>query len=193
MSNITRRACASVALLAVVTFPSPGAAQVPSAAETSVETPSPNTIRLKADLPRPAATLDAVAWLAGGTWRGDGLGGETEESWSSPAAGAMMGMFRLVKPGAEGRKAVAFYEFLTFVEQQGGLVLKLKHFNADLTGWEEKDGFVTFRLARVTPDAVYFDGLTFRKEGPDKMTIFLALRDRATNTVSEAVFKYTRQ
>jgi hypothetical protein len=184
---------APVVVVAVLCSPTSSAAQASGAVDAAVETPSPNTIRLKPEAVRPAATLDAVAWLAGGTWRGDGLGGETEESWSTPAAGAMMGMFRLVKPGADGHKAVAFYEFLTFVEQQGSLVLKLKHFNADLTGWEEKDGFVTFRLARVTPDAVYFDGLTFRKEGRDKMTIFLALRDRATNTVSEATFKYTRR
>ena len=154
------------------------------------ESPTPNTLRLKPDLPRPAATLDAVAWMAGGVWRGDGLGGVTEESWSQPAAGAMMGMFRLVKGGAEGRAEVAFYEFLTMVEEGGSLVLKLKHFNADLTGWEEKGGFVTFRLVRVTPDAIYFDGLTFRREGPDKMTIFLALRD--ANGVREEIFRYAR-
>jgi hypothetical protein len=120
------------------------------------------------------------------------LGGVTEESWSAPAAGAMMGMFRVVKPGSDGREQVGFYEFLTFVEQDGTLALKLKHFNPDLTGWEEKAGMVTFRLARVTPDTIYFDGLTFRREGRDRMTIFLALRD-GTGTVREEVFRYTRQ
>ena len=156
------------------------------------ESSTPNTIRLKADAPRPKATLDVVSWMAGGTWRGDGLGGVTEETWSTPAAGAMMGMFRVVRRGPDGREQVAFYEFLTFVEQEGSLALKLKHFNADLTGWEEKGGFVTFRLARVTPDAIYFDGLTFRREGRDKMTIFLALRDQS-GTLREETFHYTRQ
>jgi hypothetical protein len=152
-----------------------------------------NTVRLAADAARPKATVDAMAWLAGGTWRGDGLGGVTEESWSTPAAGAMMGMFRLVKPAADSRQQVAFYEFLTFVEQNNTLALKLKHFNADLTGWEEKGGFVTFRLVSVGDDAIYFDGLTFRREGADKMTVFLALRDRDTGNVSEATFRYTRR
>jgi hypothetical protein len=99
----------------------------------------------------------------------------------------MMGMYRLIKDGK-----VAFYELLTFVEEEGSLTLKLKHFNADLTGWEEKDKFVTFRLARVAADAVYFDGLTFRRDGPDRMTIFLALRDTKTDTMSEVVFNMTR-
>ena len=158
----------------------------------AVTQPTPNTIRLAAGAPRPAATLDAVAWLAGGTWRGDGLGGATEESWSTPAAGAMMGMFRALKAGAGGRQEVTFYEFLTFVEQDGTLALKLKHFNADLTGWEDKERFVTFRLARVTPDAIHFDGLTFRRDGANRMTIFLALRD-ATGAIREEVFRYSRQ
>ena len=152
-----------------------------------------NTIGLPADAPRPKATLAAVSWLAGGAWRGEGMGGVAEEQWSAPAGGQMMGMFRLLKPGAGGNEAVSFYEFLTLVEQDGSLVMKLKHFNADLTGWEEKDKFVTFRLARVTPDAVYFDGLTFRREAPDRLSIFLALRDSATGTVSEATFKLTRR
>src|SRR5262245_41617930 len=77
---------------------------------------TPNTIRLEADAPRPVATLDVLKWLAGGTWRGEGLGGITEETWSSPVAGAMMGMFRVTKPGSGGHE-IAFYEFLTFVEQ----------------------------------------------------------------------------
>ena len=48
------------------------------------------------------------------------------------------------------------------------------------------------RLARVTPETVYFDGLTFRREGPDAMTIFLALRDSG-GSVREEVFRYRRQ
>lgn len=171
-------------LLAAILFPLVShAAQDPTAATSRTA----NTIALTADAVRPKATLAAVAWLAG-AWRGDGLGGVAEEQWSAPAGGAMMGMFRLLKPGSNGQEVVTFYEFLTLVEQDGSIVLKLKHFNPDLTGWEEKDRFVTFRLARVTPDAVYFDGLTFRREAPDRLSIFLALRDAKTGTVNEAAF-----
>jgi Domain of unknown function (DUF6265) len=170
----------------------PGLTQVPQDPPPAPAARTANTIGLPADAPRPKATLAAVSWLAG-AWRGDGMGGVAEEQWSAPAGGQMMGMFRLLKPGTGGSDAISFYEFLTFVEQEGTLVLKLKHFNADLTGWEEKDEFVTFRLARVTPDAVYFDGLTFRRDAPDRLSIFLALRDSATGTVSEATFRLTRR
>lgn len=152
-----------------------------------------NTIGLPADAERPKATLTAVSWLAGGAWRGDGMGGIAEEQWSAPAGGQMMGMFRQLKPGTGGSEAVSFYEFLTLVEREGSLVLKLKHFNPDLTGWEDKEKFVTFRLARVTPDAVYFDGLTFRRDAPNQLSIFLALRDSKTGELSEATFRLTRR
>jgi Domain of unknown function (DUF6265) len=129
-----------------------------------------NTIPAPSDAPGPRAALADVAWLAG-EWVGTGLGGVSEETWSAPAAGAMMGMYRLIVDGK-----VSFYEFMNLVEADGSLVLKLKHFNPDLTGWEEKDRFVSFRLAKIAPDQIWFGGLTFRRLGPDRLEIFLALR-----------------
>jgi hypothetical protein len=179
--------------LLVEIAPAPAGAQAPARAPTSTASSTPNTIRLAADAERPAATLAAVAWLAGGAWQGTGLGGEVEERWSAPAAGAMMGMFRLIRKDAEGRPAVVFYEFLLFLEEKGSLVLRLKHFDAGLIGWEEKDRSVTFRLARVEPDAISFDGLTFKRTGPDAMTVFLALRDKADGPFREERFAFVRR
>ena len=134
----------------------------------------------------PSATLADMSWLAG-QWTGTGLGGVSEEMWSAPAGGAMMGMYRLLRDGV-----VVFYEFLALVEEEGSLVLKLKHFDADLTGWEEKDRFVSFRLVRMTPAEAYFGGLTFRRAGDDRLEIFLALRD-ADGTVREEAFRMERR
>ncbi len=89
------------------------------------------------------ATLSAMAWLAG-RWIGEGLGGVSEEIWSEPRGGVMMGMYRSLK-----QDQPVFYEFLMLVEEQGSLVLKLKHFNPDFSGWEEKSSFVSFRLVMV--------------------------------------------
>ena len=147
---------------------------------------TPNTLTASAEVPSPPATLQDMAWFVG-HWTGTGLGGVCEEAWSEPAAGAMMGMFRFLK---EDR--VVFYEFLTLVEHEGTLLLKLKHFNADLTGWEEKADFITFRLLKMEPDAVYFEGLTFKRVGPRKLEIFLAIRNRADGSVREEPFVMTR-
>jgi hypothetical protein len=160
----------------------PSLAQNPGLAERTA-----NTVTAGADFPSPPATLRDAAWLAG-AWAGTGLGGTTDESWSPPVGGAMMGMFRLVQ-----KDKVVFYEFLTLVEHDGSLQLKLKHFNADLTGWEEKADMVRFRLLKVDGDAVYFEGLTFRRVGADRLQIFLALRNKGETVFREERFELTRR
>ena len=152
----------------------------------AAEAQTPNTIPAPADGVGPPATLKDLNWLIG-RWLGSGLGGVSEETWSAPASGAMMGMYRLVVGGK-----VSFYEFMNLSEENGSLVLKLKHFNADLTGWEEKDRFVSFRLAKLTATEAWFGGLTFRRVGEDRLQIYLALRDR-DGTVREEEFRMERQ
>jgi hypothetical protein len=168
-------------VLVLVMLAAPHARQAPAPRPHTA-----NTLTAPDDFRSPAATVKDLAWFAG-AWTGSGLGGVTDEIWSPPAGGAMMGMFRLVRDGK-----IVFYEFLTLVEQDGSLLLKLKHFNPDLTGWEERANFVTFRLLTIAPDAVHFNGLTFRRQGADRMEIFLALRNSKTGTVSEERFSMTR-
>jgi len=145
----------------------------------------PSHTRQLGDTPSPPATLADVAWLQG-RWTGDGLGGVNEELWSPPGGGVMMGMYRLLKDGKP-----VFYEFLMLAEESGSLVMKLKHFNPDFSGWEEKTGFVTFKLVAVEPRAVYFSGLTFLREGDDELHIYLRLREKS-GEVREEVFKMRR-
>jgi hypothetical protein len=145
---------------------------------------TPNTIPAPAEAVR--ASIADVSWLTG-EWTGTGLGGVSEETWGAPAAGGMIGMYRLLVDGKP-----SFYEFMNIVEESGSLVLKLKHFNPDLTGWEEKDKFVSFRLAKLAPNEAWFGGLTFRRLGADRMEIFLALRDKS-GTVREEKFEMVRK
>jgi hypothetical protein len=86
---------------------------------------------------------------------------------------------------------LGFYEILCISEDGGSLVLKLKHFNADLTGWEERDETVDFPLVKLGVDEAYFDGMTFHRSG-DELQVFVASKseDRAA---SELAFRYTRQ
>lgn len=160
-------------------------ATVPVAGQTP-DTPPANTIRLEPGAPRPPARIDDVAWLAG-AWEGEGLGGTLDEVWSPPKAGAMVGYFRLVKDGKP-----VFYEILTLLEAEGSLELRLKHVNPDMTGWEEKNGFVTFRFVKQDATGVWFEGLTFRRLGEDRLEAFLALRNRTDGTVREEKLVYRR-
>ena len=136
--------------------------------------------------PAPRATLADFAWLAG-HWTGTGLGGSSEEMWMPAAGGAMLGSFRQMKDGA-----VVFYELLTFVERDDTVVLRLKHFNADLTGWEEKAQVLEFRLVELTATKAVFDAMTFLRDGDDAFRVTLRIRDRKTGDVREEVFQYRR-
>ena len=115
-----------------------GAALAAGAYAAPQQGTTPNTLRLPEGAPRPAARVADFAWLAG-RWTGEGMGGRIDEAWSPPDGGAMVGYFRLVK----GDKPV-FYEILTLIEVEGSVEMRLKHVNADMTGWEEKNDFVTF-------------------------------------------------
>jgi hypothetical protein len=121
---------------------------------------TPNTLTLPAGAPRPPARVADQAWLSG-QWIGEGLGGHIDEVWSQPEGGAMVGYFRLVKDGKP-----VFYEIMTLLESEGSVEMRLKHVNPDMTGWEEKAAFVTFRLVKHDATGAYFSGLTFRPRGP---------------------------
>lgn len=143
--------------------------------------------RTTATPPAPAATgaIQQAAWLAG-HWRGEGLGGTNEELWSPPAAGTMMGVFRHMR---EGR--VVFYEFMTLSTRSDRLVLAIKHFDADMTGWEEPTESVEFPLERVEPDALYFEGMIYRRTAPDEREVTVMLGPDAEDRRPE-LFTYSR-
>ena len=144
-----------------------------------------HTYTRSADTPAPRAQVEDMAWMTG-HWMGEALGGTAEEIWSPPRGGAMMGMFRLVKDGR-----TAFYELMTIVPEDGSLVLRLKHFNADLTGWEEKEKTVDFPLVAVMDGGFHFEGLSFRPDGEDHLRVHLAMHGK-DGTTREETFVYTR-
>ena len=144
-----------------------------------------NTLALETGTPPPAATLDDISWLEG-HWTGEAFGGLAEEIWSAPRGGSMMGMYRHID-GA----SVSMYEILALVEESGSLVLKLKHFNPDLTGWEEKNEVRAFPLVKREAEKLYFDGMTFERLGPDEIRVFLAI-DMRDGSVHEELFNYRR-
>lgn len=145
-----------------------------------------NTMYKDPDSESPPAALEDVAWLAG-HWRGEQWGGIIDEVWSSPLGNSMMGMFRLVVDGK-----VKFYEFVTITEERGTLMLRLKHFHGNLKGWEEKDETIDFPLVTVSPDKVYFDGITLERVSGREMNVYVELEDADTGERNETTFRYER-
>ena len=146
-----------------------------------------HTLRLAPGQASPAATIADVAFLVG-HWTGDGLGGQFEEVWTAPKQGVMVGMYR----GLKSDGTPTFNELLVLREEKGSLIVRLKHFNADMTGWEEKAQVVTMPFVGKRDGLVHFDGMAFQVTGPDTLTCYLAIENKKEGTVREATFTYKR-
>jgi hypothetical protein len=108
-----------------------------------------------------AATVDfsSFAFLEG-RWCGSALGGEVRERWEAPFGDAMTGSMTVVRNGE-----VYFHELFTIVNGDGGFELRLKHFGADMVGWETRDEVVVFALVAARPGMVDLEGLTMMGDG----------------------------
>lgn len=133
-----------------------------------------------------APTLENIRWIAG-NWKGEAFGGITEENWSEPSGDSMMATFKLIVDGK-----VNFYEIETISEINNSLLLRLKHFNNDLKGWETKDKTIDFPLVRVTKTKVIFEGMTFEYTNENNMTVYVAISQK-DGTTAIVPFHYTKK
>ncbi|MBT8091621.1 MAG: hypothetical protein KJN77_01205 [Gammaproteobacteria bacterium] len=95
------------------------------------------------------------------------------------------------RPEASLEDGVAFYELLLLVVEDGTLSLKVKHFNADFSAWEEKPDFVNFRLVKKEKDALHFQGLSFYKRGDDAIDGYIVMKNG--DMLTEHRLTYGRQ
>lgn len=144
-----------------------------------------HTYKLAPGENRPAADLDDAALLVG-SWTGTAFGQRFETVWNPPSSGSMVGLFKLF-----GDDGVAFYELLLLTVEEGTLSLKVKHFNADFSAWEEKADFVDFKLVKNEKDALHFGGLSFYKRGEDAIDGYIVMRKG--ETVTEHHLQYARR
>jgi len=138
---------------------------------TAAEPRTEHTFQLAKGEKRPTATIDDAAWLAG-SWSGTAFGQRFEEVWNPPSAGTMVGFFKLI-----GDEGVVFYELLLLSVEEGSLSLKVKHFNADFSAWEEKEDFVNFRLVKKEDDGLHFGGLSFYRRDDGSMDGYIVMKD----------------
>jgi hypothetical protein len=164
------RALILTALLALMGIP---------AIASAGDSPS-NTLKLDPRASPPKATIADMAWLQG-RWVGTGLGGTVEEVWTPPSGNSMLGMFRLMK----GDK-IAFCEICTITEVGGSLLLRVKHFNGNLVGREEKDASIEFPLVKLAANEAFFHGLTYRKEADGSLRAYVVIHKKNGDTSEEA-------
>lgn len=92
-------------------------------------------------------------------------------------------------------------EMLTIVTEGENIVLRVKHFDRSLVGWEEKDMAITMPLVKQSSDESIFETkepagaktqsvrLTYRKAGPDKMDIILEVKGEGQERRNEFHFE----
>jgi hypothetical protein len=145
---------------------------------------TPNVLRLDSNAVSPPATIADFSFIIG-SWFGPALGGICYEVWSEPSGETMAGTFKMVTDDQVG-----FYELMVIAPAGESYAMLLKHFNADMTGWEEKDEVVTFPLVKIENETAYFDGLTMRRTHPDSLEVFVLAG--SGDKQHELVFIYSR-
>ncbi len=134
---------------------------------------------------QPSVSIEDFGFLQG-YWQGTGFGGQSEEVWMPPVDGRMFGVFKQSQDSE-----LIFTEFMEIVETEEGFILRLKHFNPDFSGWEEKDDNVTFKLTSVSENNAVFGGLSYEVIESNKLQVKLRMRNDDGSTVTE-VFDFTR-
>lgn len=144
-----------------------------------------NTMSFEEGMTSPNASLNEVSWIQG-HWKGEAFGGVTEEIWSPPLGDSMMFSFKLVVDDN-----VQFYELGIIRQVDDTLILQLKHFNNDLTGWEEKNETEDFRLIKIDKSRVYFDDFTLEKINDNEINLYVVVSEKGAK--EEIKFNYKRQ
>ena len=145
-----------------------------------------NTISFEEGMESPVAIINDVSWISG-HWFGNAFGGTVEEIWSPPMGDSMMFVFRLVKDGEVG-----FYEIGHIKEVGASLILQLKHFNRDLSGWEEKGETVDFKLVRLEENKAFFDNFTFERINENAINLYVVVKE-SDEKAEEIKFSYKRK
>ena len=162
---------ALLAALAIAAAPSPASAQ-------QTRTAAPGSVP-------PAASLADLAWLEG-EWTGEGFDSVLHENYSAPVGGQMPGHFYAAQNGRP-----TFYEFVMIAEVGNSIEYRVRHFNPDMTAWEDKAFFVRFPLVAIEKDAWFFDGLTIRRTGANAADHIVRVKAK-DGTEREAILHYRR-
>lgn len=138
--------------------------------------------------------IQRMAWLTGRWVNAEG-GEFSEETWSPPYGNSLIGMWRWVREG----RAVLF-ELLTLTAEPEGLVLRLRHFDRQGVGREEKDAPLVLREVRSGRSEATFEGvkdgrplrITYRRDGRDALTGIVETGGAAEGEAERQVYRFRR-
>lgn len=135
----------------------------------------------------PPASIDQLSWLVG-SWAGTGMGAEVAETYSAAFGGRITGHFTM----ADGKGRIRFTEIVDYVPVGQSLAFRVRHFNPDMSGWEDQTGKpVVFPLVAIEKDRWFFDGMTIERTGPDTLTTWVRISQKGVE--KEVPFQLVRR
>ncbi len=146
--------------------------------------PEPAVTPEPAETPRIA--LADLSWLEG-CWEGTAFGQAASECWMRTPNGRLTGMFQLLDGDRQRFSEIFVLDFF-----EDGPALRLKHFNPDLSGWEEKNDFIVFRLRETGTGFARFDGLDYRLDENGELLIALSMKRGEERHIERMRFRRTR-
>jgi len=126
--------------------------------------------------------VDQLNWMVG-NWAAEKWGGIAEEYWTTSSGNSIIGMFRLVVDDE-----LQFTEHFILCEEEGKPLLKLRHFNADFTGWEEKDEYLTFPFVEMGERFLQLDGIRYELLDSDQLRVTLKIMNKGVEKTEEFLF-----
>jgi hypothetical protein len=127
-------------------------AQIAAAGQASPSMASPNPVASPSPAAATGTRVADLGWIAG-RWVSDTQGRYSEEVWTGPAGGTMLGMWRVVQSGR-----AQIFELLALSEEPEGIMLRLRHFDPKLVAREDKESPVALRLIGVQGARATFEG-----------------------------------
>lgn len=123
-------------------------------------------------------------WLQG-HWKGFGFGGKCDEIWLPAMDNALHGIFRFSMADK-----LIFTEYMIIEKLEDNIYVKLKHFNRDLSGWEDKDEWMKFPFIKLEGQTAYFNGLTYKRDG-NRLFIYLKMKKNDDHIIETFEFTLT--
>lgn len=121
--------------------------------------------------------VEQLSWMSG-DWRIETGEQFIQEAWLEPVHGFMNATFRLFV-----KEQLVVHEYMLASEEDDGVFLRFKHFNADYSTWE-KDGPLVFRLVELRDGYALFENVAPAPEAPDLLE-YVRSGDTLTATVSD--------
>lgn len=117
--------------------------------------------------------LENIKWLQG-KWIAESKNLKVEHIILEKKDAQMPGFVRSVR-----NDKISFYEITSFIQVGHSVHYRVKHFSAELEGWEAQDEYIDRPLVKIENGNIFFDGITFKKNDNNSFTVYFLFQEGA--------------